>query len=212
MRELGYVEGKDFVVEARFAPESQSLCSSDGTGARKRRSHRLKRRGGGFGVEAGYFGRSRSICNHHRSRSVWRSRQFRARPGVKFHRLVHPSHGRVTPSTSSCCNRAVPKLSRIAALANPANINHAPLLEIIQSAAARARGVAVVRAGRDADRGNRAGIGALARQPSPASTHPGAARFSVQYFPRKSPDLPLRNRPRNPSICGSRIPGGRWPR
>ena len=189
MRELGYVEGKDFVVAARFAPELnlfapamelvhanvEVIVSSGGAAVSA-----LKQATSAVPV---VFATTIDPVRGGYAASF-------ARPGGNFTGLsTHPTDG--YPKHVELLQLAVPRLSRIAALANSANINHAPLLEIIQSAA-RARGVEVVRVGGDTIGEIEQGIGAIARQRIPAFIILGSA-FFVQYFPQIA-GFALRNR------------------
>jgi len=189
MRELGYVEGKDFVVEALFAPElhlwvpaaelvhaNVDVIVSSG------------------GAAASALKQATSTIPVIVATTIDPVRQGYAasfaRPGGNFTGLSsHPYDG--YPKHVEMLQLAVPKLSRIAVLANSGNVNHPPLLETIESAA-RVRGIEVVRVGGDTIEEIEQGIGAIAHQRIRAFIILGSA-FFVQYF-RQIAGSALRNR------------------
>ena len=189
MRELGYVEGKDFVVEARFAPELNLLAPAAELARAK-----VDVIVSSGGAAASALKEATSTIPVVVATTIDPVRQGYAasfaRPGGNFTGLSsHPQDG--YPKHVEMLQLAVPKLSRIAVLANSGNVNHPPLLETIESAA-RVRGIEVVRVGGDTVEEIERGIGAIAHQRIRAFIILGSA-FFVQYF-RQIAGSALRNR------------------
>jgi putative ABC transport system substrate-binding protein len=192
MRELGYIEGKHFVVEARFAPYSEVerlpalaaelvranvdvILSTGGASAQA-----LKRATTTIPVVIAV---TENPVREGLAASL-------AHPGGNFTGLAAFLDD-VFPKHVQMLELAVPKLSRIAALANSRNPSHSPVLKAVESAA-RSRGIEVVRVGGDTIEDIEQGIGAIARQRAQALMVLGDA-FFVQYF-KQIAGFAIRNR------------------
>ena len=182
MRELGYVEGKHFVVEARFAPAGE-VHRLPGLAAELVHANVDVIVSGGAAAGQALIQATSTIpvviaVTINPVREGFAA-SF-ARPGGNFTGLsAHLDD--VTPKQVEMLELAVPKVSRIAVLANShSSIIHAGLLQGVE-AAARPRGIEITRVGGDSIEEIEHGIGALPRRRIPALIILGDS-FFVQYF------------------------------
>jgi putative ABC transport system substrate-binding protein len=191
MRDLGYIEGRHFVVEARFAPDSEIerlpalaaelvranvdvIVSTGGNTAQA-----LKRATTTIPVVI-------AVTTNPVREGLAASL---AHPGGNFTGLAAFLDD-VFPKHVEMLKLAVPKLSRIAALVNSRNPAHPHVLKAVESAA-RSRGVAVARVVGDSLQDIEQGVGAIARRTQALMVLGDA--FFVQYF-RQIAGFAIRNR------------------
>jgi putative ABC transport system substrate-binding protein len=192
MRKLGYVEGKHFVIEERFAPNDE-FERLPGLAAEL-----VQANVDVILASGSYFAR---VLKQGATTIpiVLTVMTNPVREGLAAS-LAHPG-GNITglaaflddvfPKHVEMLKLAVPKLSRIAALANSRNLTHPPLLKAIE-AVARHNAIQVQRVDGDTLEGIERAIGTAARQRAQAVIILGDA-FFVQYFPQIA-GFALRNR------------------
>lgn len=192
MRKLGYVEGKHFVVEERFAP-------NDEFGRLPDLAAELARSNVDVIVTTGATP-ARALQQANTTIPIVMTLMVDpVREGVGAS-LAHPG-GNITglsafqddvfPKQVEMLKLALPKLSQIAVLANPRSLVHPPLLKGIE-AVARRNAIQVQRADGATLEGIERAIGTAARQRAQALIVLGDS-FFVQYYPRIS-GFALRNR------------------
>jgi putative ABC transport system substrate-binding protein len=192
MHKLGYIEGKNFVVEERFTPENE-VDRLQGLAAELVRS-KVDVIVGNGGVAGQALKQATTTVP-----VVLAIMTNPVREGLAAS-LAHPG-GNITgtaaflddvfPKHVEMLKLAVPKLSRIAVLANSRNLAHPELLKAIEPVA-RHNAIQVRRVDGDTPEGIERAIGAAAHQHAQALIILGDS-FFVQYF-RKISDLAIRNR------------------
>jgi putative ABC transport system substrate-binding protein len=192
MRQLGYVEGKHFVVEARFAPDDEVERLPALAAELVRSGVDVIVVNGGYSAQALKQATSTIPI-------VFTVAIDPVREGLAAS-LSHPG-GNITglaafldqvfPKHVEMLRLAVPKLSRVAALAHPRNPAHPSLLKAIE-AVGRDNGIQVQRVDGDSLKGIEQAIGSAARQRAQALIILGDS-FFVQYF-RQISDFAIRNR------------------
>ena len=192
MRELGYSEGKHYVLEERFAPGSEVERLPALAAELTRSNLDVIVASGGAAAQALKQATTTipvvfAVSNNPVLAGFAASL---ARPGGNFTGLA-AFLDEVFPKHVEMLKLAVPKLSRIAALANSRNVVHPHLLKGIE-AVARYNGIQVQRVDGDTFEDIERGIGAIARQRAQALIILGDA-FFVQYF-RQIAALAIRNR------------------
>jgi len=203
MRKLGYIEGKHFVVEARFAPddEVEHLRALAGELARSNVDV-IVSSAGLLPLALKQATTTIPVVVANTTNAVRDGLAASlAHPGGNFTGLGNFLDD-VSPKHVEMLRLAVPKLSRIAALANTRNPNHPPQLKDIE-AVARKNGIQVVRVNGDTLQEIERAFGTIARERCQALIILGTA-FFVQYF-RQIADLAIRNR------LASIYPGREYP-
>jgi putative ABC transport system substrate-binding protein len=191
MRELGYVEGKHYVLEERFVAGSEAERLPTAAAELVRASVDVIVSTGGPAARALKQATSTipiviMVTTNPIREGLATSL---ARPGGNFTGLAAFLDD-VFPKHVEMLKLALPKLSRIAALANSRNPNHPPLLKAVESAA-RYNGIEIMRVSGDTLEEIERAIDAIGRQRVPALIILGDA-FFVQYF-RQIAGFSIRN-------------------
>jgi ABC-type uncharacterized transport system substrate-binding protein len=203
MRELGYIEGKDFVIEARFAEGGEAQRLPGLAAELVRTPVHVIVSSGASAAQALKQATSTvpvvfAVTNDPVGEGLVASL---ARPGGNFTGLAG-FLGDIFPKHVEMLELAVPKLSGIAALANSRNPAHPQLLRAVE-AAAQYKGIQVFRLGGDTLEEIDEGIGQSRRRRVQALIILGDA-FFVQYF-RQIAASSIRNR------LASIYSGGEYP-
>ena len=192
MRKLGYIEGKHFVIEARFAPNDEVGRLPALAAELVRSSVDVIVTTGGVAAQALKQATTTipvviTVTTNPVREGLAASL---AHPGGNFTGLSAFLED-VFPKHVEMLKLAVPKLARIAVLANSRHEGHPHLLKGIE-AVARHNGIQVQRVGGDTLEDIERGIGAAARQRAQALIILGDS-FFVQYF-QQIAGFAIRNR------------------
>jgi putative ABC transport system substrate-binding protein len=137
MRELGYVEGKNFVVEARFADGANQRLPGLAAELVESKVDLIVATGAQVNMAAQQATRTIPIVTTVASDPVAQKLAASlARPGGNFTGLSAVSVDLVVKHVE-LLTTTLPRLSRIAVLLNPDNTGHPPMLKNVQAAAAR---------------------------------------------------------------------------
>ena len=199
LRELGYVEGRDFVIEGRFADGKSSRISDLAADLVKAKVDVIVTGGTPANVAAIKATTSIPIVIATSPDPVAGGLiASLGRPGGNV-TGVSSGSAEVDPKHVELLHSAVPKLSRLAVMANPANVSHAARIRNVE-ASAQKLGIPVIAVKAESAEAIDRGFGAIAERGATALILLNDSYFVQQE--RQIADLALKLR--LPSICALR--------